>query len=141
YLIHYEIVDDAIDEDSETETSNVQTDKTLTHEQIEEKLQDWISAKGYLQPKINMGEIAQQIGSNRSYLSGFINTQYGCTYYKWIALLRLQEAKKLLIDRPELTIPEIAERAGFSSNTHFTTLFAKEEELPPAQWREKHIGV
>lgn len=141
YLIHYEMVDDAIDEDSETETSNVQADKTLTHGQIEEKLQDWISAKGYLQPKINMGEIAQQIGSNRSYLSGFINTQYGCTYYKWIALLRLQEAKKLLIDQPELTIPQIAERAGFSSNTHFTTLFTKKEGLPPAQWREKYIGV
>lgn len=141
YLIYYEMVDDAIEEESEIETSNIQTDKTLTYEQIEEKLQDWIAAKGYLQSKINMGDIALQIGSNRSYLSSFINTKYGCTYYKWIALLRTQEAKKLLIDQPELTIPQIAEKAGFSSNTHFTTLFTKEEGLPPAQWREKHTGV
>ncbi|MDD2952597.1 MAG: helix-turn-helix domain-containing protein, partial [Parabacteroides sp.] len=94
-----------------------------------------------LQPKINMGDIALQIGSNRSYLSGFINTQYGCTYYQWIASLRLQEAKKLMIDRPELPIPQIVENAGFSSNAHFSTLFTQEEGLPPAQWRKKHIGV
>lgn len=138
YLINYEMVDNAIDEESETEALNVQADKTLTYEQIEERLQDWISAKGYLQPKINLGEIALQIGSNRSYLSGFINTRYGCTYYKWIALLRIQEAKKLMIDRPELTISQIVEKAGFSSNPHFTTLFTKEEGLPPTQWREKY---
>ncbi len=138
YLVHYETVDSAIEE--ETETLNGQPDKLFVHQQLEKNLQEWILAKGYLQPKINMGELAKQIGSNRSYLSGYINSKYSCTYYEWIARLRIEEAKKLLIDQPELTMAQIAERTGFSSGSHFTTLFTEKENLPPAKWREKYTG-
>lgn len=138
YLIYYETVDDAIIDESET--TNEPTDKLWAYQHLEEQLQEWIYAKNYLQPKINMGELAKQIGSNRSYLSNYINSQYSCTYYEWIAQLRLREAKKLLIDEPNITTAQIAERVGFSSNSHFTTLFTEKEGISPAKWREKNIA-
>ncbi|MEG1766313.1 MAG: helix-turn-helix domain-containing protein [Muribaculaceae bacterium] len=141
YLIHYETVDDAIKDmdEPETETPNNPVDKILVYKQVEKKLQEWIEEKGYLCPKINMGDLARLIGSNRSYLSSYINTQYSCTYYEWIARLRMEDAKKLLVNQPELTIVQVAERAGFSSNSHFTTLFTEKENISPAKWREMHI--
>ncbi|MDD3036940.1 helix-turn-helix domain-containing protein [Bacteroides sp.] len=145
YLVYYEEVEDAIvnelpvttDENLSTES---ETEKSLKLQLLKEHLQVWIENKGYLQPKINLTELARKMGSNRSYLSDYINSNYSCSFYQWIARLRIEDTKKLLLEEPDLPILLVAERMGFSSGSHLTRLFTQQEQQSPVSWRKEHTG-
>ena len=51
--------------------------------------------------------------------------------------LRLDHAKKLLTTTPDLTIADIAQRAGYMSLSNFTRLFTASEGIPPGRWRKE----
>ncbi len=54
----------------------------------------------------------------------------------YIALVRLQHARKLLSTRQELTIEQIGLLCGFDEATNFTRFFKKETGMTPSQYRE-----
>ncbi len=137
YLIHFNTVEIAIEE--KTQQFYSEQSMSIEAQNLEDKILQWIQKKGYTHQKINMEELAKELGSNRTYLSGFINTYYRCSYYEWIAALRIEEAKNILQKNPELTITQISESVGFSSNSHFAHLFTKKEKLTPTKWREKYL--
>lgn len=139
YLIHFNTVESAIEENPQLYCFEQSLDTNLQTPDLEEKVLQWIQMRGYTRPKINMEELAKELSSNRTYLSGFINSHYECSYYKWIAGLRIEEAKNMLQRNPELTITQISENVGFSSHSHFSRLFTEKEKLSPAKWREKHL--
>ena len=53
--------------------------------------------------------------------------------------IRMDEAKQLLINHPELTIYEVAERTGFADNAHFTRAFTRLFGTTPSGMREKEL--
>lgn len=143
YMIDFETVEEAIAEEKSVLGSLVtgepesEDDKLRNHQQLEEAIRQWVADKGYLRNKVTMGELARQMNTNRSYLSGYINSNYSCTFRKWIADLRIEEAKILLLEESGLTVAQVAEEAGFSTSSHFITLFTEKEKLSPAKWREE----
>ncbi|MGL5254221.1 MAG: helix-turn-helix domain-containing protein [Brevinema sp.] len=139
YLIHFNTIESAIEEKPQLYCSEQSIKNSIEPLDLEEKVLQWIQIRGYTRPKINMEELAKELGSNRTYLSGFINSHYECSYYEWIARLRIEEAKNILRENPELTITQISERVGFSSNSHFTRLFTEKENLSPAKWRQRYL--
>ncbi len=87
--------------------------------------------KFYLEPNLKITELAERIGVNRTYLSSFINTEYGMNFSVYINSLRLQEYKRLRSNENynNKSNAELAERAGFGSYrsyTRFVALYANE---------------
>ncbi len=150
YMIDSEVVGAAIVEDEPAakapaeslcqmkSTADGDEDRPQNIQQLERHIQEWIAAKGYLCHKLNLAELAKQMDTNRSYLSDYINSKYSCTFYKWIADLRIEDAKALLLEDPGLTVAQVADQAGFSSSSHFINLFTEKEKLSPAKWREEN---
>lgn len=150
-MIDFETVEEAIAEEEpadEVETSESldtaealiesEDDKLRKLQLLEEYIQEWVADKGYLRHKVTMGELAKQMNTNRSYLSGYINSKYACTFRKWIADLRIEEAKNLLLEDPGVTVAQVADQMGFSTSSYFITLFTEKEALSPAKWREEN---
>jgi AraC-like DNA-binding protein len=52
--------------------------------------------------------------------------------------LRIEEVKRFLIQYPDMSIQEIAQRTGFSERSHFTRRFTKQTGLSPKFWRQNH---
>lgn len=59
----------------------------------------------------------------------------GKTYSQLIRELRIRQAKKYLRNT-NLKIGEIAERIGYHSADHFTSVFRSETEMSPSAWRK-----
>ena len=101
-------------------------------------LEAWLeSEKPFLNPDFQLSDLRQVIPLNRSYLSRFINNEYGCSFYQWVNSLRINEAKRLLCEQPELKLQDIAERCGFSSRSVFSQVFTRETGVSPSKWMEK----
>lgn len=99
-----------------------------------EALSHWIERKGYLQPELTIEDLARQLGTNRTYLSTFINSYYGVPFRQWIASLRIAESKKMLRDT-DLREQDIAEAIGFATVQSFIRNFTQMENMSPSAYR------
>lgn len=103
-----------------------------------EKLEQWMnSEKPYRNPDFKLLDLRAVLPMNRTYLSQFINDTYGCSFYQFVNQYRIEEAKRLLRECPELKIEEIAIQSGFSSRSSFTQTFTKETGLSPREWSKQ----
>ena len=100
-----------------------------------EALSRWIENKGFLQAELTIEELARQLGTNRTYLSTFINSHYGVPFRQWIASLRIAEAKKMLRDT-NLREQDIAEAIGFATVQSFIRNFTQMENMSPSAYRK-----
>ena len=98
-------------------------------------LEQWLEKeKPYLNPDFQLMDLRQVLPMNRSYLSQFINTEYGCTFFHWVNGLRVEEAKRLMTEHPDMRIQDVAQQSGFASPTVFSRVFARVTGVAPSKW-------
>ena len=103
-----------------------------------EILDAWLEKeKPYRNPDFQLQDLRQVLPMNRTYLSQFINAEYGCSFYHWVNGLRVAEAKRLIAEHPDMTLEEVSKHCGFSSRRLFTQIFARETEVTPREWSKK----
>lgn len=103
-----------------------------------EKLENWMrTEKPYLNKDFRLRDLAQILPLNRTYLSQFINNEFGCTFYQYVTNYRIEEAKRVMLQNPEMKVKEISDRCGFSSPTVFGRTFAREMGCAPSEWTEQ----
>ncbi len=121
--------------EQETDATPVSEADEQTETVYRTKLEDWLATdKPYLNPDFQLTDLRQVLPLNRSYLSRFINSEYGCSFYQWVNRQRIEEAKRLMTEQPELKIQDVAERCGFSSRSVFTQVFSREIGVTPSKW-------
>lgn len=100
-----------------------------------EELEAWMEKdKPYLNPNFRLTDLMQVLPMNRTYLSNFINGEYGCNFYQYATNYRIREAKRLIREHPDMKLMEVAELSGFSSAITFSRTFAREEGCSPSEW-------
>ena len=106
--------------------------------QVARQIDEWIRCGSFTQQGLTIAQLAQQICTNRTYLSSFINSHYRMSFRDWINALRLDYAKQLLATSPDITITDAAQRAGYLSLSNFTRLFTASEGTSPGRWRKEN---
>ncbi|MBR4829899.1 MAG: helix-turn-helix transcriptional regulator [Muribaculaceae bacterium] len=108
---------------------------------LQEVLQDketrWLEHGGYLVPGITIEQTARDMGTNRNYLSKYLNEIKHLTFYEWIAQLRIQEAQSLMRNDSSLSMEQIARQVGYTSYSTFSNTFKKISGLSPKEWRNR----
>lgn len=88
----------------------------------------------YLRKNLKIGDMANEAGSCRTYVSNLINSKYGCTFLEYINRHRIDYAKELMrMPEPE-KIWIVADKSGFSSEQSFFRNFRKFVGKNPAEW-------
>jgi AraC-like DNA-binding protein len=93
--------------------------------------------KPYANPDFQLADLREVLPMNRTYLSHFIKSEYGCTFYQFVNRYRIAEAKRLKLAHPELKAEEVAGMCVFSSRNVFTNVFTREEGISPREWYKK----
>lgn len=105
---------------------------------IREKLRAWEQNKGYMKLGITIQDLSREIGTNRTYLSNYINETYQTNFNGWINDLRIEEAKQKIMQSPEINLSDLAEAVGFADQAHFSKQFKQKEGIPPSIWKKEH---
>lgn len=104
-----------------------------TYKQLVEK---WmIDCRPYLRPDLKLMDVAEILPLNRSYLSRVFNEGFGASFSRVIREYRLNEAQRLLKERPDLTVNEIVYQCGFVSAPSFHHAFMNNFGITPRQYR------
>ena len=139
YLLFYETVEEAIENDQDAEVSVGET--IPCNPEIKRLVQEWVNENGYLKPGLTISDLSKTLYTNRTYLSSFINQTYKETFREWICGLRIDYAKRGLLEHPDETIAEISRKSGFLSVSNFNASFKEREGMPPAKWRISNLSV
>ena len=94
----------------------------------------------YLQQGIKLADLASQIGTRPNYLSQTINSRSQESFFDFINRHRVAYAQKLLLERPDLSVSEVALASGFSSQNVFNGHFKKHFGLTPTQHRKNNAN-
>lgn len=89
--------------------------------------------------EISLGEIADYVGINTSYLIRVFKAEMEVTPLQYLTALRMERAKELLLD-PALTIKQISEQLGYNDIRSFVRFFKKAEGCTPNEYRDKING-
>ena len=79
--------------------------------------------------------LAGQFDISPSYLSKLIKEHCGMTFVSYLASLRVEQAKKLLLET-KLSITDIYMQCGFNNRTTFIRTFKKATGLSPSDFRK-----
>lgn len=121
--------------EEEAEPEQQEDTSGIANAEYKEALELWMTTeKPYLNSDFRLTDLMQVLPMNRTYLSAFINSAYGCNFYQFVTNYRIAEAKQVMRDNPQMTISEVAERCGYSSQTVFGRIFARETGKTPSEW-------
>jgi len=150
YLLFYEQVENAFEQDiqseeelltdTETEPEIVSGEEVpVSYTEIIEKVDNWIKTDGYVLQGLTIKELSKILHTNRTYLSAYIKTTYKMTFREWITGLRLEYAKNILKEHPEINIQKLAESSGFLSRSNFIKSFTEKEGCTPGKWKKANL--
>lgn len=137
-MIFYEQVERTLEIENEPVKENVNTAKESPKyfKSIESNLIPWLENKNYTQSGFTIQDMANSLDTNRTYLNAYIKEKYHVSFCEWITGLRLEYAKNMLKEHPEMNIQDIAESSGFLSRSYFIKSFTEKEGCTPAKWRK-----
>ena len=150
YLLFYEQVENAFEQDIQSEEellTNSETEHEIVCEkevpksytEFIERVDNWIKTDGYVQQGLTIKELSEILHTNRTYLSAYIKTTYKMTFREWITGLRLEYAKNILKEHPEINIQKLAESSGFLSRSNFIKSFTEKEGCTPGKWKKANL--
>jgi len=98
-----------------------------------------LEKKYYLKIGITLEDLASTLKVGRTTLSNLINKEEGVNFNTWINKLRIEVAKKILIEKNTYTLQEVSEMVGYSEQSNFSKQFKIFTKKTPSEWKKKNF--
>ncbi|MBO5579639.1 MAG: helix-turn-helix domain-containing protein [Prevotella sp.] len=89
----------------------------------------------YLQQGLKVSDIASALGINSRYVSDCVKAVRGCSLTQFVNEYRVEHAKRLLLERPEMKISTVAIESGFTNDKAMTRYFKEQTGMTPTEWK------
>lgn len=88
----------------------------------------------FLQPQLTVTNIADRLGTNKTYISKLVNSAYKMPFPDFINSLRIDYAQRYIINHRDATQAEVAKACGFTSASALNNIFKKVTGMTPKIW-------
>jgi len=97
-----------------------------------------IDQRMFLQPQVTITDVADRIGSNKTYISRLVNNTYNMPFPDLINYLRVEYTQRYIINHRNATQTEVAKACGFTSASALNNTFKKVTGVTPKIWLATH---
>ena len=87
---------------------------------------------------ISLEDISAVAAMTKNAFCKYFKKRTNKTYMQFLNELRVEQACKLLMNRTDLTIAEIAERCGFQNISNFNRQFKTVKKMTPSRMQKVH---
>jgi len=108
-------------------------------EKVARSLERWLSEGKLHECYDSLEDIIEDLGVTHAELKYFCAMKFRKPFLTWRKELRMEEAKELLQNHPEIPICHIAFDLGFSDKSNFRKQFKDIVGCTPSEWRARHI--
>lgn len=117
---------------------NINNEEAYTNEEIVDIVERFI--KENYRHEITLGNIADEVGFTPDYLSKLFKKYKKEPPVKFLIRLRVDEAKRLLIEEPMMKVKEIGKMVGYFDQYYFSRLFKSQVGIYPTEYRNKKLS-
>lgn len=98
------------------------------------------TSKPFLNPKLTIHDLAQEINIPSHQLSRVINTEFHCNFFEFINSYRIEEFKRNVLSPgiEKFTILALAFDCGFNSKSAFNRIFKEYTGITPGEFMKMH---
>lgn len=118
----------------DTEYDRKQMEKAF--KTIQKNLAQWVADKKYREYDKSREEIAAEFDTTKELLQLYFMTNIGQDFRSWRTKLRINDAKRMLLEDKGTSIQLVGELCGFSDRSNFHTQFTRLTGCSPKKWRE-----
>lgn len=108
---------------------------TLRHENLPMQIDNYITS--HLTEPLDSERLCNVFSIGKTRLYEIAKESYGCGIAEHIRRLRIEKAKALLSDRPEMPVSEAAFACGFTDYNYFITVFKKYAGISPGKFARR----
>lgn len=130
-------------EEAERNEEEAAMDASHAHElspsdfqRVDRAVKHWVQKGGHLHSGITMQTAISEMKLPRYLLISWLKTTEYDVFNNWLAHLRIEEAKRLMVEHPEWSNDTIGQQCGFNTRNYFQTVFRKQVGVTPAQYME-----
>ena len=105
---------------------------------IQNSLDQWCMDLGYKDCNVNMLTLSRTLCISKNELSLFFDQCLHSSFRIWLSEIRLNAAKKMMLECPDYSNDIISAECGFSCRTHLYRIFKTKEDCSPTEWRDFH---
>jgi len=97
-----------------------------------------VDDKLYANEELNLSMLAEQLDLSTHQLSELINTRLDKSFSRYIRELRVEEARKMLINEPKASVLSVGMSVGFTTQSNFYAAFKEIAGIAPGQYRKEN---
>lgn len=116
-------------------SSQGEIDRRIRHALVE-----WLAAGKHRDEYPSMESVATELGFSREQLSFFFSNSVRQRFSSWRKELRIEEAKALLLEYPDLPASAIGAMVGIPDKSNFRRQFQELTGCTPGEWRAACLG-
>ncbi|TGM04692.1 AraC family transcriptional regulator [Leptospira barantonii] len=102
---------------------------------IEDRIQKFVEDREFLDEEIRLSDFSAYIGLSLHQASYYLNNYRDLSFTDFLSFHRLEEAKRMIQQRPEINLLEVALASGFNSPSSFRRACIKFSGKPPKEFR------
>lgn len=139
---YVERVDDTLVDENKTTIAVPEISQEQMSDICEQAVKYLTDSKAYLDNNLTLAKLAQDIGVGQRLLSRSINTLRNQNFFEFINEMRVEEAKRLLLDTETsgYSIDSVYTECGFRSRSTFFLVFKKITNTTPSQWLKNKLA-
>jgi len=97
-------------------------------------------ATEYPNAELNLELVVSELGVSRSKINDILREELGYTFSAYLNKLRLTEAARLLAEKEEANVAEIAYSVGYKNVSYFNKLFKEEYGCTPKTFKSASLS-
>lgn len=105
-------------------------------DRLDKSVEEWVERKLFCEYDKTRDQVAAELNTTKEVLNLYFSSRVGVDFRTWRTNLRIEEAKKLLLENEDASLNIIAEASGFSDKSNFHRQFVKIVGCSPRQWRD-----
>ncbi len=88
--------------------------------------------------KINIEQVCKYFSITQSKMNRLLKKHKNLSFIELYTVLKIEEAKKILQEQPQISIGHLAYTLGFSDNLYFSKVFKKITSLSPTEYKNHY---
>ncbi|MDH6306950.1 AraC-like DNA-binding protein [Parabacteroides sp. PF5-5] len=116
-----------------------ENEEQISSSDLSAALNVWIGQKRFLHKDLTLESVAEELRTNRTYLSKHINHEMNHNFKSWIRELRIKEACRLMDENNEISLREVGELVGIPDRSSFHRQFTLQTGTTPGSYRKTTV--
>jgi len=130
-----------LETDTHREINNMQPVIEVQNKILVKLLNEFEEKKIYLNSQLNILDVVDAVGTNRTYISTIINQQYNQNFCSFVNKYRIEELHKVYAENPNSTNEMLAEYCGFGSVNSLKRAVLSNTGLSFTEWKNSDLVV